>query len=492
MYRIISLALWAVLWPHVGVAQDAIRSSIVKIHSQRRSPDFARPWMKGNTQDVTGSGAVIEGKRILTNAHVVLYGSRVLVQPDRSTERIPATVEAIAPGIDLAVLKLTDEKIFDSLPALPLDHDLPKIKNKVNAYGYPEGGEQLSVTEGIISRVEYVAYGESEVGMRIQVDAPVNRGNSGGPAVADGKIVGLVFSMIRTANDIGYLIPAEEIQMFLDDIADGTYRGKPKLLDNMQTVENQSLRDRLGLADDTGGMMIATPYSTDADYPLKEWDVITHIGDQAIDRRGDIAVGDELRLSFRYLIPRLVKDDQIELTIWREGQSIKLQVPVSYSNNLLIPNLSGRYPSYFICGPLVFITAAQELVAALQTQPPAMAAFAARRSPLLSRWFDRKAFPDEELVLVSQPIPSPLLEGYDKQIFGAVTHVNDVPIRNLAHLVATIRQAEGRFITFHLGGAYETMVFDRQALLDSTDQILEDESIRFQMSEELLPIWKPE
>lgn len=493
MSRIVWLIVLAVAWPQVVAAQDTVRNSMVKIHSQRRSPDFSRPWTKGATQDLTGSGAIIEGKRILTNAHVVLYAGRILVQPEQSTERIPATVEAIAPGIDLAVLKLSDEAIFDSHPALPLDDSLPKIKNTVNAYGYPEGGERLSVTEGIISRVEYVSYAESEIGMRIQVDAPVNRGNSGGPAVANGKIAGLVFSMVRNANNIGYLIPAEEIKMFLEDVKDGKYDGKPKLLDNMQTVENKTLREKLGLPTGTGGLMITRPFSKDESYPLKEWDVITHIGEQAIDNEGDIPVGDELRLSFRYLIPKLVKDGKIDLTVWRSGQSLKVQVPVKYNDQLLIPYLSGRYPSYFVCGPLVFTAAAQELVVAVQSQAPIMAMLAMRQNPLITHWFDRKSSPDEELVLLStQAIPSPLLEGYDNQLFGVVTQVNDVEIKSLAHLVETVRKAEGKYITFRLGGADETLVLDRQELLDSTEKILEDESIRAQMSDDLLKVWKPQ
>ena len=83
--------------------------------------------------------------------------------------------------------------------------------------------------------------------MRIQVDAALNPGNSGGPAIANGKIVGLVFSIIPNADNIGYLIPVDEIRMFLNDIQDGKYEGKPKLLDNMQTVENKALREKLGL-----------------------------------------------------------------------------------------------------------------------------------------------------------------------------------------------------------------------------------------------------
>jgi S1-C subfamily serine protease len=488
MYRSAWLLVLAVMSPRIAVAQDTVRDSVVKIHSQQRLPDFVRPWVKGNTREVSGSGAIIDGKRILTNAHVVLYASRILVQANQSTERIPATVEAIAPGIDLAVLKLSNEAIFDTRPPLILDDSLPKIKNTVNAYGFPVGGEQLSVTEGIISRVEYVSYADTEIGMRIQVDAALNPGNSGGPAVVNGKIVGLVFSVIANADNIGYLIPVEEIRMFLHDIEDGKYEGKPKLLDNMQTVENKALREKLGLDPATGGLMITRPLASDESYPFKEWDVITHIGDQPIDNQGNIPVGEELRLSFRYLIPKLVKDGQIELTIWRNGQSIKAQVPVKYTSDLLIPHLSGSYPSYFICGPLVFTTASQELVIGLRGQGQAMLAL--RQNPLLGRWFDRKCFPDEQLVLLGpQSIPSPLVEGYDNQVFGVVTHVNDVEVKNLAHLVESIRKAEGKFITFKMGGAYESMVFDRQQLLDSTEKILEDESIRFQMSDDLLKIW---
>ena len=50
---------------------------------------------------------------------------------------------------------------------------------------------------------------------------PINPGNSGGPALVDGKMIGLVFSKISQADNIGYIIPGEEIDLFLKDIADG-------------------------------------------------------------------------------------------------------------------------------------------------------------------------------------------------------------------------------------------------------------------------------
>jgi len=249
-------------------AQDQIRDLVVKIHATQHAPDLLRPWTKNSPQQVQGSGVVIDGKRILTNAHVVKYASQIYVQPNQSASHIPARVEALTPGMDLAVLKLDDETFFDSRGALPFAQELPRVKDNINVYGYPTGGTELSVTQGIVSRIEYTDYYYQATGLRIQVDAALNFGNSGGPAVSDGKLVGLVFSLIQNAQNIGYLIPVEEIQLFLNDIADGVYDGKPQTYDLIQTVENEALRRRLGLPKGVNGIMVAQPYRNDPNYPL--------------------------------------------------------------------------------------------------------------------------------------------------------------------------------------------------------------------------------
>ena len=146
---------------------------------------------------------------------------------------------------------------------MPFAEKLPAVRDTVNVYGYPTGGTELSVTEGIVSRIEFTHYHYFTMGLRIQVDAALNPGNSGGPAVSDGKLVGLVFSHIPSAQNIGYLIPVEEIRMFLEDIGDGKYDGKPRILDDFQTVENDALRKRLGLPKGITGMMVAEPYRND-------------------------------------------------------------------------------------------------------------------------------------------------------------------------------------------------------------------------------------
>jgi S1-C subfamily serine protease len=128
----------------------AIENSVVKVFATMRYPDPFKPWTKQAPSEVSASGVVIEGRRILTNAHVVLYASQVQVQANAAGDKVPATVIAVAPGIDLAVLQLDDPTFFDTHPPVARASKLPQIKDAVLAYGFPTGGTSLSITKGIV------------------------------------------------------------------------------------------------------------------------------------------------------------------------------------------------------------------------------------------------------------------------------------------------------------------------------------------------------
>ncbi len=484
-----SLVVVLLFFSPVFIWADPIRNAVVKIHSSRRPPDFLRPWTKGPLRQSTGSGVVIEGNRILTNAHVVQYSSRLLVQGYQSTERLPAKIVGFAPEMDLALLELEDNSFFENRPPLQLADGIPKLKETVNVYGYPIGGDQLSITEGIISRIEFTRYFDLTPGLRIQIDAALNPGNSGGPALADGKIVGLVFSGIPSAENIGYLIPSEEIRLFLSDLEDGKYNGKYKMLDEMQTVRNPALRKRLQLPADTGGVMIRKIFADREDYPLKVWDVITKIGDIPLDQEGNVQVEDNLRLSFQYLIPRYQQNGFVPLTIMRDGKEIEVQFPLVIDPDWLVKPLKGTYPQHFIFGPIVFSAGSQDL---LRTAGPrGEALLASRRNPLIRRRFDLANQDQKELVVMgARMFPHPIHEGYDPQVFAVVKKVNDQPVKSLLDLVKLICASDGEFIIFELAGNYETLVFPRQEMFDITESILEDEGIRYQYSKELSSAWE--
>ena len=470
-------------------AQDPVSQAVVKIHVTSRPPDFAQPWARGEPKQISGSGVVITGQRILTNAHVVDYATRILVQGYQSSERVPARVLAFSPEMDLALLAVEQDDFFAERPPLVLDSELPRPKDTISAHGYPIGGEQLSVTEGIISRVEFSRYNFAAMGLRIQVDAGLNPGNSGGPAIRDGKIAGIVFSTIRSAENIGYVIPAREVQLFLADVADGSYEGKPRFFGFLQTVENPTLRTRLGLAAGAGGLMIRDPVVSSDDYPLQAWDVITHVGEYELDIKGNVRINEDLNVSFRYLLTELVEENQLKMTILREGESQQVQVPVATKLPVLVPFLKGSYPRYFIFGPLIFTTGSQDLVSRLN--PNNQLALRARKNPILLRQFDQPAFAGEELVILSlRMFPHPLVEGYDQQSFAAIRRINEVDIKNLTHLVETIRDSEGEFLIIEFHGSYENLVLPREEMFAATDQILEDEGIRKPYSDDLRETWE--
>jgi S1-C subfamily serine protease len=474
---------------------DMVANSVVKIFATVRYPDPYKPWTKQAPTEVTGSGVVIKGKRILTNAHVVLYASQVQVQANQSGNLLSATVEAIAPGIDLAVLKLDDDSFFDSHAPLEWATMLPEVEDPVMVYGYPLGGADLSITKGIVSRVEFAPYNFPVGGLRVQIDAAINPGNSGGPAVVGDKMIGIAFSRLAgVAENIGYIIPCEEIDLFLKGIAAGHYDGKPTMFDECQVLGNPTLHSFLKVDSSVEGIILTQPESTDPDYPLKKWDIITKIGDTPVDDQGMVNLDNGLRVFFKYLVQKVAKNGAVPLTILRAGKEIQIELPVAADRPRLIPDLNGTYPSYFVYGPLVFSSATGEFINGLvggNLGGSRMTILGVTGSPLMTRMGDKPAFEGEGLVVISSPFfPHRLSKGYPNPFLDVVKTVNGIPIKNLAHLVEVLRDSKDEFITIEFYGRVSpTLVFPRAEMAAATDQILMDNDIRSQGSPDTMAIW---
>jgi S1-C subfamily serine protease len=475
-----------------GVEDDAteakIRDSVVKISATMRLPDVTKPWTKHSPGEASGTGVVIEGKRILTNAHVVSYASQLFVESNQSSEKLPARVVAVSPGIDLAVLRLEDESFFDKRVPMPRTTALPEVKETVLAYGYPQGGSTLSITKGIVSRIEFTGYNDDVSGVRVQVDAAINPGNSGGPALIDGKMIGVVFSKVAQADNIGYIIPSEEVDLFLKDVADGTYDGKPAMHEPLQTLENDALRTFLRVDRKTQGMVVHAPNPADPKDPLRTFDLITKIGDTEIDNTGMVKINDRLRLRFQYLIQKVAKDNKVPLTVIRQGKTMTIDLPVKSHYPMLIEPLRGKYPSYFVYGPLVFSPVTGDL-ANLFGRASSMLAIIG--SPLVTRRGDYPKFEGEELVIIpSAMFPHRIAKGYDNPMYKVVKEINGIRVKNIRHLVELLRDSKEKYTTISFDDrASETIVFDHQEALKATEEILSDNGIRQQASDDLAAIW---
>ena len=489
----LTLAAIAIITPITHADDSAeIRDSVVKIFTTYRAPDFESPWTKESPSDISGTGFVISGNRILTNAHVVEMASQIFVQPPNSADKIRARVIGIAQGIDLAIIELRKESDREEFhanhPALTLNETLPAIGSTVQAIGFPMGGEQISLTEGVVSRIEFIGYSQNTAGLRVQVDAAVNHGNSGGPVIQDNQVVGVVFSGVESADNIGYLIPVEEVVAFLADIDDdGEYAGRPRLFaDGYQTAENPALRDWLKLSSEQTGLLYTGDGTEDESVIFETWDLIDKIGEHDIDNAGMITIGDNLRLSWGYMVPKLAADGIVPITVLRDGEPVELQVPVASSRDDLLPMIGDAYPEYFILGPLVFSPVRREHLMNFYTWYLAL-----QGSPAALRADKVRAFEGEEIVmLVSDFLPHPITKGYDASYKPSLKSLNGTPIKSLAHLVELIRDSEDDFLEFKFHDkGQEALIFDREEILEITEEILEDNSIRKQGSKRFMNIW---
>ena len=238
-------------------------------------------------------------------------------------------------------------------------------------------------------------------------------------------MMGLAFSRLQGgAENIGYIIPAEEIELFLQDIGDGHYDGKPTIFDHYQTLENPALRTYLKLDKSVEGLVIHQLDEAAPGDPLKEWDVVTKIGDVPVDDQGMIRLAAGLKVEFDYMTQKLTRDGKVPLTLVRAGKEMTIELPVSAKRPTLIPDLEGGYPPYFVCGPMAFTEASTIFLSGLSGHNSAyMGALVARGSPLIARLGEKEAFPGERLVVVASPFfPDKLATGYGSPFAEVVGH----------------------------------------------------------------------
>ncbi len=200
-----------------------------------------------------------------------------------------------------------------------------------------------------------------------------------------------------------------------------------------------------------------------------------------------VAVRNNLRVGFAYLIQHIARAGTVPLTIVRAGKTQQIQLPVPTHRPLLIDSLQGQYPSYFILGPIVFERASMESLQLIRAR--GAAAFG---NPLVARFGDRPDSEREELVIMPSPLfPHALSKGYSDPTGCVLKSVNGTPVRSLAHLVALLRDLKDEFLTLDFDNrASEAMVFPRAQLVAATEAILSDNGVRAQGSADMMQIWE--
>ena len=292
----------------------------------------------------------------MTNAHVVSWAKQILVRRYQDPRPYPAKVLFIAHDCDLAVLEVEDDGFYQGLEPLTVG-DMPLVRSTVVTYGYPAGGEQISYTRGVVSRIELQPY--AHIGNRsfigVQTDAAINPGNSGGPVIQDGQVVGVAFQGIPGLENTGFFIPPPVIQHFLKDIEDGTYKGFPLAGIRVMALQNAAHRRSLKLPEQGMGARIDAilPFSS-AKGILEEDDVILKIGEFDVGSDSTILYEGN-RMNLTAALQTVQAGEKVAMKVWRKGEGLTLQVPMAVNDQeKMVSNQYDIPPKYFVYGGLVF------------------------------------------------------------------------------------------------------------------------------------------
>jgi len=347
-----------------------IQKSLVRITATDVEPDYRAPWNSGGIQRGVGAGFVIEGNRIMTNAHVVSNSRYLTVERDGDPNKYPATVLFVAHDSDLALLKVASADFFKNMVPLTFG-GIPELESVVSAYGYPLGGERMSVTTGIVSRIDFQLYTHSSIDqhLAIQISAQINPGNSGGPVMQNAKVVGVAFQGYSgdVAQGVAYMIPTPVIQRFLSDIKDGHYDKYADLGITFTKLQNPAQRHYLGLKDDDRGVLVGSVVAAGPSAKsIQSGDVLLLIDDHPIASDGTVELEGE-RVEMPEVVERKFKGDKVKLDILRDKKPVTVNIelgsvwPYSY-----LAHAYDVRPRYVVYGGLLFQPLTLDLVDSYQ------------------------------------------------------------------------------------------------------------------------------
>jgi len=474
MFKILALLFFSFSF----LQAQNIDSSIVKIYTVSKTMNYMEPW-NSSVQRSSGSGSIISGNRILTNAHVVANETFIEVKKYGDTKRYQARVLEVSHDIDLALLEVTDKDFFKNTTPLEFG-SLPNMQDKVTVYGYPMGGHTISVSTGIVSRIEHNRYAHSGKSfLAIQIDAAINPGNSGGPTISNGKIVGVVMQGITLSQNIGYMVPVDMIQHFLKDVSDGKHDGFPKLGIMTDKIENPSLKEYYHLAEDAGGILVVDiVHNSVLKNILKKEDIITAIDGHKIESDGTVEFRDKQYTHFKYFIDLHQYGDEVTLDVLRNGKKVSLKATLPKTSSLERSTYSifeyDKMPTYFMLGGYVFSPITQNLLSSSM-------------NPILGLRYGATKFPSkkkQELVVLLKVLASSHSRGDYGISMWHIEKVNGKEFKNFKEFYTLVRTSKEKFIVLEDEDGAK-VVIDSKKAMDNEKELLKRYSIKNNKSDDL-------
>ncbi|XP_031105968.1 protease Do-like 9 [Ipomoea triloba] len=426
--------------------------AVVKVFCTHTEPNFSLPWQRKRQFSSSSSGFVIKGRRVLTNAHSVEHYTQVKLKKRGSDTKYLATVLAIGTECDIALLTVEDDEFWEGVSPVEFGN-LPALQDAVTVVGYPIGGDTISVTSGVVSRIEILSYvhGSTEL-LGLQIDAAINSGNSGGPAFNDkGNCVGIAFQSLKheDAENIGYVIPTPVIMHFIQDYEkNGAYTGFPILGVEWQKMENPDLRLSVGMKSDQKGVRIRRidPTSPESKV-LKPSDIILSFDGVNIANDGTVPFRHGERIGFSYLVSQKYTGDSSAIKVLRNCETHTFNIKLASHKRLIPAHNKGRPPSYYIIAGFVFTTVS---VPYLRSEYGKDYEYEAPVKLLDKLLHELPQSPDEQIVVVSQVLVADINIGYEDIVNTQVLAFNGLPVKNLKGLANMVENCNDEFLKFDL------------------------------------------
>ncbi|KAJ0260569.1 Protease Do-like 9 [Hirschfeldia incana] len=460
--------------------------AVVKVFCVHTDPNFSLPWQMKRQYSSGSSGFIIGGRRVLTNAHSVEHHTQVKLKKRGSDTKYLATVLAIGTECDIALLTVSDDEFWEGVSPVEFG-DLPALQDAVTVVGYPIGGDTISVTSGVVSRMEILSYvhGSTEL-LGLQIDAAINSGNSGGPAFNDkGKCVGIAFQSLKheDAENIGYVIPTPVIGHFIQDYEKhNKYTGFPVIGIEWQKMENPDLRKKMGMASHQKGVRIRRIEPTAPESQvLKPSDIILSFDGVNIANDGTVPFRHGERIGFSYLISQKYTGDSARVKILRNKEILEFNVKLAIHKKLIPAHISGKPPSYFIVAGFVFTTVS---VPYLRSEYGKEYEYDAPVKLLEKHLHAMVQSVDEQLVVVSQVLVSDINIGYEEIVNTQVVAFNGKPVKNLKCLAEMVENCEDEYMEFTLD-YHQIVVLQTKTAKEATLDILTTHCIPSAMSDDL-------
>lgn len=461
---------------------------MVRIVVTAQEPDYRAPWNSGAIGRGVGAGFVIEGNRILTNAHVVSNARYITVERDGDPNKYPAKVLFVAHDCDLALITVSSPGFFKNMPSLPFG-GIPELESVVSAYGYPIGGERMSVTTGIVSRIDFQLYTHSSIDqhLAIQISAQINPGNSGGPVMQNAKVVGVAFQGYSgdIAQGVAYMIPTPVIRRFLKDIEDGHYDRYVDLGMTYSKLQNPAQRRFLGLKDDDRGILVSTVVAAGpCAKAIQAGDVLLAIDDHPIESDANVEL-EGSRVEMPEIVERKFKGDTVKFDLLRDKKPMTVKVELTTVWPFLIQGHSYDVrPRYVVYGGLLFQPLNLELVDAYQPT-----------DLRLRHFFDYFVLEQiylehPEVIILTNILPDPINTYLTPYRGGIVDEINGKKIRTLEDLAKTFAETPDRFVVNMIGDG-PPLVLDPKQVEAARERINKRYNVVAEQNLEEQPITKP-